>query len=129
MSGLQGGKVLIAEDDAVTALLLEEEFVLAGFTVAGPFATCAAASRWLKTDTPSGAILDHDLQDGPCTDVAAELLQRGVPFIVLSGHEPDVLSGPMKQVTYVAKPSGLYDLPAKLAKLLVQNRIDVHKPS
>jgi len=78
--------ILLAEDEALIALELAESLERDGFEVAGPFATCAAAEAWLKENSPSGAILDNALKDGPCEALAGDLRARGVPFLVYSGH-------------------------------------------
>jgi DNA-binding NtrC family response regulator len=78
--------VLVAEDEAIIALELEESLKAAGFDIAGPFATCAAAESWLATGEPAAAILDNALKDGPCDKLAADLKSKGVPVVVYSGH-------------------------------------------
>jgi DNA-binding response OmpR family regulator len=47
--------------------------------------TCAAAEHWLQSNTPSVALLDVQLKDGPCSGVATLLRNKGVPFVVCSG--------------------------------------------
>jgi DNA-binding response OmpR family regulator len=79
--------VLVAEDEAVIALELEDSLTAAGFDIAGPFATCADAEEWLQTGHPDAAILDTQLKDGPCDSVAADLSARGVPMVIFSGHD------------------------------------------
>ena len=65
--------VLVLEDEALIALNLQDELQDAGYEVAGPFTTCAAALEWLQTETPDTAILDAALKDGPCREIALEL--------------------------------------------------------
>jgi DNA-binding response OmpR family regulator len=79
--------VLLAEDEAIIALELADSLQAAGFDVAGPFPTSAAAEEWLKTGEPDAAILDNLLKDGPCDALASDLSQRGVPIIMFSGHD------------------------------------------
>jgi DNA-binding response OmpR family regulator len=79
--------VLVAEDEAVIALELEDSLKAAGFDIAGPFATCADAEKWLRTGQPDAAILDTQLKDGPCDGVAADLSARGVQIVTFSGHD------------------------------------------
>ena len=55
--------ILVAEDEALIAIELADSLGTAGYNVAGPFATCAAAEGWLKTGEPDGAILDNTLKD------------------------------------------------------------------
>lgn len=81
--------VLLLEDEALIAITLQDDLQDAGYEVAGPFVTCAAALEWLGTETPNTAILDAALKDGPCREIALELSRRGVPFLIYSGHHED----------------------------------------
>ncbi len=72
--------VLVAEDEAIIALELEDSLKAAGFDIAGPFTTCAGAERWIETGRPSAAILDYALKDGPCEKLATDLKSQGVPW-------------------------------------------------
>jgi DNA-binding response OmpR family regulator len=76
---------LLAEDEAAISLALEDALTDAGFRVAGPFAYCARALEWLRDNTPDAALLDVELADGSCTEVARTLHQRGVPLVFFSG--------------------------------------------
>jgi DNA-binding response OmpR family regulator len=91
----------------------------AGFEVAGPFGSCATALAWLGSDTPDAAILDIELSDGPCVQVACILKERRVPFLVLTGHAFDashdeVFSG----VPWLQKPMAEEDMLETLRRLL-----------
>jgi DNA-binding NtrC family response regulator len=99
--------VLIAEDQALIAMMMKHELIDAGYEVVGPFESCAEASAWLADETPDMAILDVQLKDGPCTDLATELQKRGVKFAVFSGGKQ--LDGPASfpLVPWFEKPSEL----------------------
>jgi DNA-binding response OmpR family regulator len=98
--------VLILEDEALIALNLQDELQDAGYAVAGPFTSCSAALEWLGTATPSMAILDAALNDGSCSNVAAELSRREVPFLIYSGHqESHPLLAEFQHVTWIEKPA------------------------
>jgi DNA-binding response OmpR family regulator len=98
--------VLILEDEALIALNLQDELQDAGYTVAGPFTTCSAALEWLGIATPSMAILDAALNDGSCSNVAAELNRREVPFLIYSGHQENhPLLAEFQHVTWIEKPA------------------------
>jgi DNA-binding response OmpR family regulator len=79
--------VLLAEDEVIIALELADSLRTAGFDVAGPFATCAEAEKWLTTGAPNAAILDNLLKDGPCDALVSDLSRRGVPVLIFSGHD------------------------------------------
>lgn len=98
--------VLVLEDEAIIALNLQEELQEAGYRVAGPFTTCAAALDWLRGETPHVAILDTVLKDGPCRDIALELGGRKVPFVIYSGQSEDAALLPeLGHVDWIEKPA------------------------
>lgn len=110
-------RVLLAEDQALISMFIEDQLADAGFEIVGPFATCADASHWLASNTPDLAVLDHELRDGPCTDVAIELRRRGVPFLALTGSRPEELPEPFRGVPILQKPDSMERLPAMLEAL------------
>ncbi len=98
--------VLVLEDEALIALTLQDDLQDAGYEVAGPFTTCAAALEWLRTHTPDAAILDVALKDGPCREIALELARRKVPFLIYSGlHEDRQLLADLQHVPWIEKPA------------------------
>jgi DNA-binding response OmpR family regulator len=110
-------RVLVAEDEVLISMLIEEDLEAAGYSIIGPFRTCAEASRWLQHDTPDLAVLDYGLADGPCTDAAVELKQRGVPFLVLTGEMVEDLPDVFRDCPQVAKPSSPEKLLAEMQRL------------
>jgi DNA-binding response OmpR family regulator len=78
---------LVAEDQALIGMLIQDELEEAGFAVAGPFRSCAEALAALRHETPAFALIDYMLSDGPCRDLARELRRRAIPFAVLSGYD------------------------------------------
>jgi CheY-like chemotaxis protein len=108
-------RVLVAEDQALIAMMIAHELEEAGYEVVGPFTTCADASDWISHDTPELAILDVQLKDGPCTELATELQKRGVRFAVFSGgkqvHGPSAFAS----VPWFEKPSELSKILASFA--------------
>jgi DNA-binding response OmpR family regulator len=107
--------VLVAEDEAIIAIELEDGLTRAGFEVAGPFATCSEAEAWLEKRRPDAAILDHGLKDGPCDALISALSQRRIPIIVFTGHDALRIPTPTHSAaTWVTKPVAF---PALLAAL------------
>jgi hypothetical protein len=76
--------IVLAEDVDVVAVDLHDTLAPGGYAVAGPFSTCAAEMGWLANSTPDMADLSRVLQDGTCEGLAAELKERGVPFLIFS---------------------------------------------
>jgi DNA-binding response OmpR family regulator len=118
--------VLLAEDEAIIAIELDESLRGAGFAVAGPFSTCAQAEAWLETGEPDAAILDHALKDGPCDDLMRELSRRAVPTIVFTGHDaPRERPAELANAIWVTKPIAF---PALLTQLKRRMRTPLEPP-
>jgi DNA-binding response OmpR family regulator len=109
---------MIVEDQALIGMSLEAFLEDAGFSVAGPFLSCADALRWLKHNTPHVAVLDVSLRDGTSLPIARELKGRNTPFAIYSGlpftsNLPDDLQG----VPWLEKPVAREELTATIARL------------
>jgi DNA-binding NtrC family response regulator len=109
---------MIVEDQALIGMSLEAYLEDAGFSVAGPFLSCADALQWLEHNTPQVAVLDVFLRDGTALPIAQELKGRNTPFAVYSGLSftsslPDELQG----VPWLEKPVPREELTETLARL------------
>jgi DNA-binding response OmpR family regulator len=76
--------VLVAEDETLVGMALEDALTQAGYTVAGVFGTSSTALEWLEKRRPDAAVLDSNLRDGPCVELVRELKARGVPILLYS---------------------------------------------
>lgn len=101
--GLAGKRILIVEDSFLLALDLRRIMESAGCVVRGPCASVPEALACLRQHDVDGAVLDFDLQE-TSTTVAAELVEQGIPFIVVSGYEHDFLPDALRREDYVGKP-------------------------
>src|SRR5215217_2852935 len=97
--------IMVAEDEAIIAIDLVDSLRTAGFEVAGPFTTCAAAQEWLKTSEPDAAIIDDLLEDGPCDEVVADLSRKMVPTVIFSGHDEKRGTSEDWIATWLTKPT------------------------
>ncbi len=82
---MTGPCCMIVEDQALIGMSLEAYLEDAGFSVAGPFPSCADALCWLEHNTPQIAVLDVSLRDGTSLPIAQALKGRNTPFAVYSG--------------------------------------------
>lgn len=106
---------LIVEDQALIGMALEAYLQDAGLRACEPIDSRAAALAWLASETPDLAILDFALRDGDCTEVAAELKRRGVPFVFYSGRNRERgLPPELQDAPWIEKPC---DRPALIAAL------------
>lgn len=106
--------------------MIEDELVDAGYWVAGPFATCSKALLWLSTNTPDGAVVDTQLNDGSCQAFAIELTRRSIPFVVYSGaidtNMPELTGAP-----WVSKPAPGKALLDALAQVITRIGVSPHR--
>ena len=110
--------VLLTEDDALVATDLRDALEKASYRVVGPLATTREALSLIEEEAPTLAIIDIMLRDGPCTELARALRQRGVPFLVHSGCRPDEpLAGDFQGVPWLSKPAVAWDVVALLDEL------------
>lgn len=86
MPPLDGQKVLVVEDETITALMLEQVLVDAGASVIGPASTVQQALALLQQHTPAVATLDFNLCGELSTEVANALDAMRVPFLLASAH-------------------------------------------
>lgn len=101
---LHGLEVLVAEDEPVTALWLQQ--ILRGFgcSVLGPVSGVAEALALLGSARPDVALLDADMRDGTAAPVAAWLARSAVPFVVLTADHPAGLEPALSGASLLAKP-------------------------
>ena len=117
MTRLNGRRVLVVEDEALVAMLVEDALLEAGATVLGPSATVAEALALLQTETPDVAVLDLNLAGETSTPVADALAARSIPFVVATGYGADGLPPGHAKVPVLAKPYDPDDLTAALGRL------------
>lgn len=110
-----GLRVLVVEDEALIALLLEDMLIELGADVVGPFASLAAAVAAAGQDDFDVALIDMNLGAERADDVARVLAGRGIPFALASG-EPDPAHS-LGQTAVLRKPFTFDDIAAALHRL------------
>jgi len=117
MSALQDLRVLVVENDEMSAALLQMQLVHSGALVVGLAASVAEALRLLEEASPDVALLDYRLAHNETSEpVAAALAARGVPFVLATGMTAEQLPVAMRSGVLLIKPY----LSAELTKALVR---------
>lgn len=116
MTGLSGRRILVVEDEALIAMLVEDALLDAGAHVLGPAATVEEALALFQSGDPEAAVLDINLAGQVSTPVADALADHGVPFVVATGYGAAGLPERHRSVPVLAKP---YD-PQELVEALVR---------
>jgi CheY-like chemotaxis protein len=119
MGRLTGRRILIVEDEALVAMLVEDALMDAGATIIGPASTVAEALALLERDAtlPNAAVLDLNLAGETSTPVADVLAARGVPFVVATGYGAGGLPETHSAVPVLAKPYDPEELTSALSRL------------
>lgn len=105
---LTGRTVLVIEDDYYLAGDTAAALRGAGAEVLGPCPSEDAALDLLQTQTPTHVVLDLNLGGGgPRFEIANALRARGVPFVFLTGYDPEVIPPELAEVPRLQKPVAL----------------------
>ncbi|WP_084698550.1 response regulator [Muricoccus aerilatus] len=121
MLELVGRRILVAEDECLIAMLIEDCLRQAGAEVVGPAASAEDALRLLTKvgaeGTLDAAVLDVRLGDGSVLPVADKLTALGVPFVFATGYEAPEL-GRYTAAPVLLKPISTGNLMTTLADLV-----------
>jgi DNA-binding response OmpR family regulator len=90
MPSLSGQKVLLIEDEAIIAFMIEAALLDEGADVIGPAFTVQQALALLQQHTPDIATLDLNLGGELATEVANTLATLGVPFLIASAYADQI---------------------------------------
>ena len=103
---LTGKRLLVVEDDAFVALMLEAILEGFGCDVVGVAGTLARGLEYAGDEALAidGAVLDINLGGEKVFPVAERLMARGVPFIFCTGYGAEGVPGDFANVPTVAKP-------------------------
>jgi DNA-binding NtrC family response regulator len=102
MPWLKGKRILVVEDEALIAVMVEDMLTEMGSVVVGPAATIEEALALARTETID-AVLDVNVRGERIDPVADALLERGVPMLFATGYgEVRLASGAV--ATVIDKP-------------------------
>ena len=108
----QSPRVLIVEDEALVAMLLEDMLADAGYTVAASVGVLPAALALVKDRSAEFdfAILDVNLNGQPIFPVAEALAEIGKPFVFSTGYGNAGLPPQWRDRPTLQKPFGSADV-------------------
>ena len=99
-----GPRVLVVEDEALVAMMIQECLAEFGYQVVGPISTTTEAAAKAKDGQFEAAVLDINLGDDAVYPIADMLVARGVPFVFVTGYEADSVDGRFRDVPILQKP-------------------------
>ena len=113
------GNVLIAEDEWLLAVQLEDHLRGSGWHAVELVRSVAEGLAALRARRPALALLDLRLADGRATPLAEALATAAVPFLVLTGYPCGDFEEPvLRDVPCLAKPYNEAELQAVIDGLL-----------
>jgi len=114
-------RILVLDDEPMIAMMLEDWLTELGCEIIGPAYSLRAALDLLEREIPDGAVLDVSLRnDENCYPVAKILLERGIPFALVTGHDSVDLDVRYMPELVLSKPFDFAAVKAALAKLIAQ---------
>ena len=112
-------RILLVEDEALVAMMMQGILEQLDCAVIGPCATCFEALSLLKENKIDAAILDVNLGGETVYPVADALTRQGVPFAFATGYGRETIESRFAHVTTLEKPVGYDELRAALRNLCV----------
>lgn len=115
-SSLQGLRVLIVEDEALVAMLLEDMLGDLGCEIAASLSRIDQATAFAG-DTEQAidvAILDVNVAGESIAPVAAALAARGAPFVFATGYGASGVPEGWRDRPTLQKPFGMSEVEARL---------------
>lgn len=113
---LQGLRILVAEDELLVLMVLENMLREIGCEIVGPVATVEAALEAISHGGIDGALLDMNLHGGRITPAVEELVAQGIPFLLCTGYGRNPCEEPViRDAPRLTKPFRLDDLHAALS--------------
>ena len=96
--------MLLVEDEALVAMMIQECLAEFGYQVVGPICTASEAAARAKDGPLEAAVLDINLGDGAVYPIADMLAARGVPFIFVTGYDADSVDARFRKIPILQKP-------------------------
>ena len=86
MAWLKGKRILVVEDEALIAVMVEDMLTSMGSEVVGPVGTIEAALDLARREGLDAAVLDVNVRGERIDPVAELLMGRGVPVLFATGY-------------------------------------------
>jgi DNA-binding response OmpR family regulator len=110
-------RILVVEDEPLVAIMLEEALEDSGYQVVGPVENLKPAIHLASCEQIDAAVVDINIDGAISGPVADKLMERGIPFIFVSGRDKD-LGLRYGDVPLLRKPFSMADLHRAVAAVL-----------
>jgi DNA-binding response OmpR family regulator len=116
-------RVLVLEDEAFIAMMLEDMLTESGYEVIGPIENLKSAIHLAASEQIDLAIVDINIDGQVADKVADKLMERRIPFLFVSGQEK-TLGLRYGAIPLLRKPFLPEDLDDAIARLLAESERD-----
>ena len=112
-------RILVVEDEALVAMLIEDTLISLGYEVIGPASNVTDALALLEKEQVDGGLLDVNLGGGERSyPVAERLADKRTPFMFVTGYGISGIDKRFAAVPVLQKPFITNELHRQLAELL-----------
>ena len=115
-TSMPGRRIMIVEDEALVAMVLEDQLADLGLSIVATCPTVTEAIAAIDEKAPDSAILDVNLGGQFVYPVADRLLERGIPFVFVTGYGPESVDRRYASVRVLEKPVERHALELIFAK-------------
>jgi DNA-binding NtrC family response regulator len=96
--------ILVVEDEPLLAMEIELLLSQAGFDLVGPAFNVRQAMRVIEDKAPDLTVVDLNLGGEMAIALLDFLSERAIPFVVLSGHSPQMVPAQHRDRPFLQKP-------------------------
>lgn len=115
---LNGHTVLVVDDDYYLAENTRQALEEANATVLGPYGDEDEAIASLEEQPPQYAVVDLNLGSGPSFAIARSLKVRGIPMLLVTGYDRDIIPPDLAGTPCLQKPVSNATLVAAVSDLV-----------
>ena len=115
-------RILLVEDEAIIAIMIEDMLADLGCEVVGPAANVADAASLAQTERLAGAFLDVNLGGASIYPVADLLAERRIPFVFVSGYGPAAIEARFVGTPVLSKPISETDIQRAVDSMRAHSR-------
>jgi CheY-like chemotaxis protein len=126
---LAGLRLLVVEDEALVAMMVETILADLGCAVVGPVGRLAAALELVATEALDGAIVDVNVGGEQAYPLADALSAAGVPFVFATGYGRAGIDQRYAGVPVLQKPFEEAALERAVAGLVADPRLGSAAPT
>lgn len=114
---LHGLRILVAEDETLVLMMIEEMLREFRCEIVGSVSTVAAALVAIDESGFDGALIDLNLHGERTLPVIKKLLSQGIPFLLVTGYAGGTRDEPeLKDAPRLTKPFSLQSLGAAMTE-------------